>query len=389
MGIFSKNEKKEKLILVLDIRSSSVGGALFLSENSLKPKIIYSIRENIISKEVFNPDEFLDLTLKSLDTIVANIYKMNFGAPDKIFCILSSPWHISETRVINFEKNTPFIFTPKFVDTLLQKEMGFLKEESSNNYKDEQVRFFELKNIKVSINGYEVDDPINKKAQKLEINLFVSISPEQILNKIEQVINKHFNFKNVSFSSFILSSFTLVRDMYIDKEDFLLVDIGGEVTDVYMAKENILNTSASFPLGTNFLAREVASFLRCSLSEANSLVLLFIKGHLHKDLYKKIQPIIEKTKIKWLKDFEQSLAVVSKELYIPSTIYVILEKEYQDFFKDLIEKEEYSQYNSSVSKFKVLFLNSDILHNLASFKDSTVRDPFLIIDSVYINRFLK
>ena len=45
MSIFSKNKKSEKenLTLVFDIRSASVGGALFLSQDSGIPKIIFSM----------------------------------------------------------------------------------------------------------------------------------------------------------------------------------------------------------------------------------------------------------------------------------------------------------------------------------------------------------
>jgi len=67
----------------------------------------------------------------------------------------------------------------------------------------------------------------------------------------------------------MLSSFTVVRDMHIQKENFLLLDIGGEVTNISMVKKNILRESISFPLGCNFLPRGVASNLKCSLNEAN------------------------------------------------------------------------------------------------------------------------
>ena len=45
MRIFSDDKKKEELMLVFDIGSSSVGGALFLMQNYRVPKIIFSIRE--------------------------------------------------------------------------------------------------------------------------------------------------------------------------------------------------------------------------------------------------------------------------------------------------------------------------------------------------------
>ena len=56
-----------------------------------------------------NPEQFLALTIKSLDLVVDKIFKQGLGVPERIFCALSSPWHVSETRIIKLAKNEPFV----------------------------------------------------------------------------------------------------------------------------------------------------------------------------------------------------------------------------------------------------------------------------------------
>ena len=280
MGIFSWHKKKNKLVLAFDVGSSSVGGTLFYVSSSGIPRIILAVRELIPFQESFSVGKFLSSAMRSLEMVAGKIHKTALGRPEAIFCVLSSPWHVSQTRVIRLEKNTPFVFTSKLADDLIQKEIVLFEEEYLKKYRDAKspVRSIEFKNIKTMLNGYETSNPINQKTKELEMTVFISISPEQVLKKMEKMIKKYFHHDEVKFSSFSLASFAVVRDIYAHNEDFLLIDIGGEMTDISMVKKNTLRESISFPLGSNFIARKVASLLHLPLGEAQSFVSLFEGG---------------------------------------------------------------------------------------------------------------
>ena len=167
-----------------------------------------------------------------------------------------------------------------------------------------------------------------------------------------------------------------------------MVDIGGEVTDISMIKKDVLNDSISYPLGCNFMIRKVADSLGCTLSEAKSLILLFKDKHAVASTEKKLEPIINKLKTEWLSEFQKSLVNLSDDISIPATIFITVEQNLADFFSEIIKKEQLTQYTLTESEFRVIFLGTQTLHSIAAFKDETNRDPFLIIESVYINRFI-
>lgn len=390
MGIFSDNKKKDELILVFNIGSSSVGGAFFFAPSSGIPKIIFSVREPVVIEEKVEIERFLSLTLKSLEVVADKIYRAGLGAPSKIFCVLSSPWYVSETRIISLEKNMPFLFTEKLADSLIQKEISRFGEEHMEKYANtgHSVRIIELKNIKIMLNGYETGKPLNQRTKELEMTVFISMSGEQVLRKIEETIGRHFRSAPIKFSSFVMASFAVVRDIYAEQENFLLVDIGGEVTDISMIKKNVIRESISFPLGRNFLTRGAAAILSCSLDEANSMISLFKDGHAEASLARKLTPVMDQLRTEWLKKFQESLANLSHDISIPSTIYIVIDKDLADFFSDTIKNEQFNQYALSELKFKVIFLSAAILHGVAIFEEPVIREPFLIIDSIYINRFL-
>ncbi len=390
MSIFPWNKEKNKLVLVFDIGSSSVGGALFWTQKSGTPKIAFSTREPIILEEKIKIERFLYLMTKSLEIVVHRIHKSNIGAPEQIFCVLSSPWHASQTRIIRLEKNTPFLFTSKLALDLIQKEISFFEEEYLEKYPDMKnpVRSIEFKNTKIMLNGYETTKPLDQKTKELEMTLFISISPEQVLKNIEKTIKRHFHIPDIKFSSLMMASFAVMRDMYADQDNFLLVDIGGEVTDISMVKNDILRESISFPLGINSIIRGVASALKSPLYEAKSLISLFKDNHATGSAVKNVGPAIDKLKNEWLVKFQESLSNLSKDISLPATIFLLVDEEMSDFFSEIIRTEQFSQYTLTESKFKIVFLGASIFHGMATFKEDVVRDPVLIIDTIYIDRFL-
>ncbi len=391
MGIFSKKKEERELVLVFDIGSSSVGGALFFMQKSGIPKIIFAVREPIALEEKIDFDRLLTLTVKSLGIVASKICLMGLGAPKKTFCVLSSPWYASQIRVIKLEKHTPFIFTSKLADSLIQREIKLFEEEVLLKYAhtENKLRSIEFRNMKTALNGYATSNPLHQKTKELEMTIFISMSLEQVLQKIEEAIGEHFYFKNIKFLSFGMASFAVARDVFSHQKNFLLIDIGGEVTDISMIKKDVLSESISFPLGHNFIIRGAASALDCTFNEAKTFISLYRDGHASEFIKKKLQPVINKLKTKWLNNLQGSLALLSKGVSIPVTIFITVDKDLADFFAETIKAEQLNQYTSAESKFKVTFLGTEAFHGMAVFKENVLRDSFLTLESIYINRFFR
>lgn len=389
MGFFGK-AKKGHLVLVFDLGSSSVGGALFIMGELGTPKIIFSIREPISFEPTIDAERFLFLTMKSLKIVTDKILTAKAGAPSKIYCVLSSPWYASQTRKIKFEKNTPFVFTAKLAESLTDKEVKLFESEHQAIYNnlDSKVRSIEFKTMKTVLNGYPTSTPLDQKTSELEMSVFLSMSPEKVLQKIEEIVANSFHRKEVVFSSFILASFAVARDLFIHQDNFLLIDIGGEVTDISMIKKDVISESISFPLGRNFIIRETARRLGASLDEAKSLIALYKDGHAEESTGRVLSSVIEKQKAEWLRNFQESLSRLSTDISIPATVFITVDQDFANFFSETIKVEEFSQYTLTESKFRVIFLGTEALHDIVLFGEDVTRDPFLIIESIYINRFL-
>ena len=389
-GILNSKNAGE-LALVFDVRSSSVGGALVRLHKRGVPSIVLSLRESIMngggSADV---DKFLFSTSKALDAVASKIFKAGLGAPTKIFCILSSPWHISQTRIINLKKDKPFSFSLALADDLIKKEVLAFKEEHLAPHKKtkHELKIIELQNLKTMLNGYETYNPLDQKVEEVEMTLLISMSPEQVLSSIENVIKKYFHHETIKFASHTLAYFSVIRNLFMKQENFILIDVGGEVTELTMIKKNVLCESGSFPIGHLSITRGLASFISSTEGEATSYLTLLNHGHAEVLTEKKLKPIIDQLKMEWLKNFQESLANLSKDISVPYTIYLSVHKDFMNFFAEAIKAEQFNQYTLTESKFEVILLNPETLHGLVLFEKDMVREPYLMIDSAYINHFL-
>jgi hypothetical protein len=137
------------------------------------------------------------------------------------------------------------------------------------------------------------------------------------------------------------------------------------------------------------MIRGVASALGCTLDEAKSYISLYKDEHMAKPNEKKFGPVIEKLKSEWLKKFQESLVNLSNDISIPATIFITVDQDFVQFFTELIKTEQFNQYTLTEAKFRIIFLGTQALHGIAIFQENIIRDSFLIIESIYINRFFR
>lgn len=377
-------------MLLFHVGSSKVSAAFFVSRPSGIPRMLFSVTDDIAVSDTVDPEELLSRMLRSLAVVSEKAHAARLPAPKRIFCVLGSPWYASQTRTIRLKRNTPFVFTKKIADDLIQKEIKLFGEEHLAEYaaaSGASVRTVELKNIKTLLNGYETREPLKQKTRELEMIIFISMVGETVVRKIEDLIAKYFAVSPIKFSSSAVVSFTVGRDIAPRRDSFLLVDVGGEVTEIFMVKKSVLHDSISFPLGRNFFIRGVAKKLGVAAAEAAAFISLWKDGHAEATFQKKLESAMTELRAQWLRTFQESLAMLSGDISIPGAVYLTTEGNFAPIFSDIIKTEQFSQYTLAESEFKITILDAVLLRGLKAYEGET-SDSSLALDAVYINRFL-
>lgn len=336
MGIFG-SDKKELLIAVFNISSSSVAGALVFNRGDKLPEILTTIRLATVSCLEENFEKFQKSLYKTMEKSIEYLAKKsreNKKKPDFAVIIFSSPYYISQTRIIRLAKEKKFLITRDFLKKIINEEGDSLKKQwqekinmsdSTLGYVADKVgtEIIEEEIMKTAINGYPVKQPAGKSAQKAEISAYLSLGIKEIQKKIGELINRCFGEIHVRFQTFPFVAFNVLNSIMDISGGLLLVDIGGEITDYSVIRDKILEETISFPLGDNFLVRRIASAFNFSFEDSLALLRQYTRGDLHAEANEKVKKIIEASNEKWYGLFQKSFKDLAGPSLSPKKILFI------------------------------------------------------------------
>lgn len=390
---FRKKENETSTSIVFDIGSASVGAVLVLISNKKdqEPKIIYDTRIPILSKNSGDYRYFLLSMLSTLKNVVVNIEQDGLRKLPKdksnienISCIFSSSWHISNIETLHFEEEKSFTISAGFISDILKNVDKQFKQKNSD------LKLIEKDIIQILLNGYSTDKPHGKKANNIDVTLFMSMISDEILQKTKYILEKTFNTDNILFHTFTLASFSIVRDIFNTEKNFLLMDISGEATNIILVRNEIMIKNMSFPFGKNFLMKRVADSMNTVEEEAHSLVRLFIEGKNNDKEAIKIESVLMNAKEEWLSSFRKILTDFSDGLSLPKTIFLTVDNDIGKWFIDTIKSDEFSMYTLAEQPFTVVELSSRILNEYCTVSQENQNrcDPFLAIEALFVHKIV-
>jgi len=371
-------KEKGKIIVILEIASASVGGMFIRQNKNGKPEIISLTRVPVNFLFDVNFDAFWRCTLASLKKVIKMLLKNYPSRPDACLCVFLSPWFLSQTKIINIGREKNFKVTRDFFENLMKSE-----EESFKSQEATQLRggaeFIEHEIIKTELNGYYTKSPIGKIAKTARVHIYMSLGMGGVKTRIQEEVFENFGDIPLSFRTFPFVAFQILSSTIDSQEGLVLVDIGGEITDISLIRKNCLEETISFPRGKNFLLRRIASEFKTLSPEANSILQTYLKGHSLKGDSEKISKIIEEVKKDWSNFFETAIKNISEKSPFPQNLFLIGDEIIGGQFIKCVEEERFSQYN---------FLGKPFNTKRILDEEDEKGDIFLILEATFANKFL-
>ncbi len=398
---FFKEKSDQEINLILDVGNGSVAGALVLFKDGLAPKIIYSKRLPLTVPQKTEKDKLSALVLHILEEVLVGISEEGLARLQELefsnekvthtFCVLSSPWYISKTKILKIENDEPILINKNFIESLLQKEEGLFQEEVTQRQigaiSPDDIDVIEKKIIQTKLNGYITKDPYQKKARQIELAIFMSLASKNIVRSIETIVGRFFYSKNMMFTSYSLAEHNVVSDIFSNESDFVFMDISSEVTDISSVEKGILMETTSFPLGRNHLVAKVAEEFNVLPEIALSFIKMHARGHAEEVSAEKIDRALQKAKEDWNNYFFHAISDVAKG-HTPSKIFVTVDSDVAPFFVSSI-KDNLSSAQKNTTDFQaipVILLDEEKLSQFVEFDGQAKRDPFLALESIFFNK---
>lgn len=381
MSFFSRDKKHDR-VLILHIGSGSVMGAIASIDGSATT--ISATATSTIPIALHLTEEQFEKEMKmSLDHTLAALSKNKLPLPNRAIVYFASPWYASQVRVAKMSRPTPFVVSNAFMNDMIGKELKAFEADEIAAHKDTPgaLRPINSKVTQVKLNGYTHQNPLGASAREIEFSLFVAVAPERILSSVEETISRHYHLP-VVFSSFLLASFTVARNFFPHESDFILADIGGEVTDVSIVREGGLFQSVSFPEGSNSILRKLSTGLGRSIPESLSLCHLSMEGSLEASMEGKCRSLLENAKHAWITSFQKAVTSASQNIVLPSTLLLSIDSPIAPWFSDIVRKSDTENHAYVEKNRKVIVLGAELFHDLFLFGEKAERNPFLMIETL-------
>ena len=398
MAALFSGSKSGSVSLLLHIGSGSIGGLLVQNFEDRPPLILYTARESIVLRKRADHGKEYTMMKNSLDRVIERVLggvgtkTIHISKLSSIVCILSSPWYVSQTKIISLEHKQPITISNDFIDTMTDKEIeSFKKDINKNNSNGDEVNnniLIESHIIHIKLNGYPVKKPFGKKASIIEIAMIMSFAPQGIIKVVEEASKKLSHVGKVDFHTFSLAGFTVIRDIFPDIENFIFTEIGGEVTDVAIVKKGVLLETISLPLGSYTLVRSISESLNVLPDIALSYLSMDTDDAIHQELKANITSAKENARETWLKAFGNALSVLSEEIFLPRELFLISEQGTGDFFLALIKNSKFKNIAITGGSAHTTLLSGRTLSDFMVYEAGVPRDSFLSLITLFHKRVI-
>lgn len=381
---------KRKLVAIFDIESASVGGALISIEKGRKPKILQTLRCNISLQEEIDPKRFFSSMLFAFENVCEELEgTVGKEVVDEAVCFFRAPWYATQFEMIKLRKVMPFRVTKELVEREVNKRIVDFEKEGKEKYEGSDLGVPELLEKEVTsirLNGQAVSNYSRKKAQGVDISFYASVAPERVISELRERILRRFNDRDIEFRSAPFASYIVTRDHLNQGADaFILLDITGEMTEVFLVEKGVIQKSFSFPLGRNFLLRRIAKNLSVSISEVRSYLSMYLAKNIDKKTHEMIEEILQSCEREWQRYFEENGGHILRAGILPKNIFFTTEKEYVWWFQKAISGTAVLFQGAGLSgesSFRIHFIGKTI-SEMCDFQEEE-RDVSLAAEALFL-----
>ncbi len=394
MSLFRSKKNHAELVIVYDIGSASVGAALVLLEPGKKPSVVHVVEHDMALKKTPHAGRLEQSMYQALRTVGEHVMKegmphlhfTNFGnlLPAHAYVTFASPWYASQTRIIHESFAHPKKIKMSDIFSRVEKERDvFVEDEEVVRVVGEDAHtLIEERVVRILVNGYETTHPEGVMARSLQIAVLFSVVPEHIIAGVTEEITRVCPSCDITPNTFPLVAFDVLRDTGKVGEDFLFVDISGEVTDVSLVHDGMLVETETFPVGKKTLIRNIGDTLHTSREEAQSLMTLLqddgVGGVRKKDIERAVLGAVDV----WRRGYEHARTEVSSSYPLPHSILFTSDGDVEHFFLSVLKDDAATRIQVDVTD-NVRAVNALFLREMCSALHEPPYDPFLMLGAIF------
>jgi len=365
-----------------------------MSKNQ-KSEIISCQTFEVIESEIASYKKYSESLIKTIDRAIIETHKslIKLGIENKIlnhFFFIGSPWVVSKGKSVKLIKDKVFSVDSNFLKRVLVGKEENLKKEIEKESEHNGWEVFEEKIVEAKLNGYKVDNFYDRKTKEFEVHLFTSFIVKEINDKIKTYTDKKFKRDNNCSHSQTLSTFTFTRDLFSNKNNFIYVDIGKLITDIYIVIDDTIHGIASFPFGENAIIDDVAKDLKMTKEIVLSTLNIKCHGKCDEITEGKVNDFIKTGLAKWSEKFNEALKKICEEKDAPLEIMMISNTDLSNLFVEKIRNQNADGPFKIYGKNPYLtIIGEGVLNNFVDSGKAFKNQPYIKMDIILLDKLIK
>lgn len=387
--------KKEKTLLLIDISSGSVAGALVKYVSGTVPTVLSAERVTIPRSGRFNAEEIAKNIPASLAEVLKVLPRTKNMLPDAASIMFSAPWTVSRTKHIDVALEKTFIITEKFIQTIIDSEEKQFEHELLDtpdahgnitaNITANITGVIEKSYFDTRLNGYGASDPIGKRTKNFSLSVYVACAQvESIQSAAAQVLSHtHLPAKRIETHTMPFVAYHSLRTVVSVSSDYLFMDVTEERTELSLIQGDVLVKTVSFPSGTEFVIRELVKVQDVSPEIAASSLSLYLEEKSDPALSVKVQTSLENVEKEWAIYFSDTLASFSPAMPIPSRIIISAPAPFSRLYDSFIKKFNADEGLSRKINLETIVVGREMLEHHCSMDANHVFDTRLALLAVF------
>lgn len=307
--------KNKKLTgVVFDIGTASVSATLFeIKERGTKPNILNTFRRFHKISLRHDATHFSKSTVSQFSAVLKDISEFTGGMMPELYVIgLSSIFYLGKTERMYDKRSKPGVITDADVKNLVERG----RQKFVGDLGRDDIVVFETVLMKSKLNGYPVEEPSGKFAEEIELWVHFAATSKELSDRFHEIIRSFKKNADIHFSTFPIVSWSLMRVNIFPEHSVLLVDVGGEITEVTFLIDGVITEVISLPFGVLNILLRIAESEHVELENALSLLKTFTQGALTNETQARIRAMIKKELTGWEEIFERVWQRASRDAMI-------------------------------------------------------------------------
>lgn len=353
-----------KSFLALDIGTEQIKALVFgIKEN----KII--VKHKIIERQ--SPKSMTGGTISDIGEII-KICKKIARESEKleknkiskvIFGIAGEPIRGGTEKICFERENAEKDISLPEIENIIQKVQWKIFDKLRKDFMDDaghlkdRPKVLDAQIFNMEIDGKKILSPISLKGKILSFEIFNSVTSEHnfnIISQLEESIGVDFT-RAICIPCAIAR---LMRSAAVLPSRSLLVDIGGNITDIAIIKNALADSVKTFALGGRCFSKKISEMFKIGEKEAENIKLKYSGGELGKDVSHLIRNALKEDIKVWTRGVKITLERFLKNDFSPTVIYLYGSGSLLPNIKETLQ-EVFA--NSKSCYLDVQFLPSDLL----------------------------